>query len=187
MTLDPITVALITAILSALVSITSLGFSSRSQAKLAQLQSSLSIKEKITDEERLLLYKRLSEFYDPILVLLEVNRDIFLNLGPNSSIRKNPEIPTEEVHQIWLKLISEVILPNNEKICNLVTTNLHLISPTDNVEHYIKFVTHAHVYRVFREKPTSAYKFFQFPKELDNHVRQQRQDLYKQIERLRMK
>lgn len=187
MVFDPITVALITALLSAFVSFVSLGFSSKSQAKLAQLQSNLSTKEKITDEERSLLYKQLSEFYDPILVLLEVNKDIFLRLGPKSSIRHDIEILPEEVHEIWIKLLNDVILPNNEKICDILTTNLHLISAGDNIEHYIKFVTHAYVYRVFREKPTAAYKFFQFPKGLEEHVRRQRNDLYKQLEGIKMR
>lgn len=169
MTFDPAIVALITAILGAIISIISLVLSSKNQLNLAHVQSNLSIKEKVKEEERLLLYKRLSEFYDPILVLLEVNGDIFQRLGPGSRIRVNIEIPQEEIGEVWIQLLNDVILPNNEEIIKIIKTKLHLMSPDDDIIPYINFVTHAHVYKIFRDKPISAYKFFQFPKGLEYH------------------
>lgn len=182
MTFDPAIVALITAVIGAIVSIISLVLSSKNQINLAHVQSNLSIKEKVKEEDRLLVYKQLSEFYDPILVLLEVNGDIFNRLGPGSPIRSNMEIPQEEIAEVWGKLLNDVILPNNDEIGRIVKAKLHLMSAGDEIAPYIKFVTHAHAYKIFRGKPISAYKFFQFPKGIENHVRQQREKLYEQIE-----
>ncbi|HLO29339.1 MAG TPA: hypothetical protein VK249_09405, partial [Anaerolineales bacterium] len=135
-------------------------------------------------EKRNLLYSQLSEFYDPIFSLLSVNKRIFERIGPNSQARWDRTFPEEETAEVWNKLVERVITPNNLRVCEIIQTKLHLLSPDDTIEPYMEFITHAYAYQVFREKPYESYTLFQFPRTFFDHVENKRNVLRQRIEKV---
>ncbi|HLO17760.1 MAG TPA: hypothetical protein VK206_23220 [Anaerolineales bacterium] len=138
----------------------------------------------IEQEKRNLLYSQLSEFYDPIFSLLSVNKRIFERIGPNSQARWDRTFPEEETAEVWNKLVERVITPNNLRVCEIIQTKLHLLSPDDTIEPYMEFITHAYAYQVFREKPYESYTLFQFPRTFFDHVENKRNVLRQRIEKV---
>lgn len=184
MIVDESIATLITAAIAAVVAIISLIVSIRTERERTKLESGLGIAQEIEQEKRRLLYAQLSEFYDPILALLSVNKSIFERIGPDSDARWDRSHPQEETATVWKELIAEVIDPNNLRICEIVEKKLHLIAPDDSIEPYLEFSTHAHAYRVFKEQPYEAYRLFRFPRGFLQHVEVQRNNLRQQMEKL---
>lgn len=184
MVVDQGLAAIVAAIVGAVVATVSLFVSIRTEKERIQLESRLNLLLGIEQEKRNLFYAQLSEFYDPIFSLISVNRKIFKRIGPSSETRYNRSFPDEETAEVWNKLVQQVIIPNNMKVCEIIQTKLHLLAPGDSVEPYMEFITHAYAYQVFREKPYEAYKLFQFPQYFFDHVEAQRNVLRQRLERV---
>lgn len=184
MTIDSGVAALVSAIIAAVVAIISLVVSIRTERERIHLESRLNLVLGIEQEKRNLLYSQLSDFYDPIYSLLSVNKRIFERIGPTSRARWDRRFPEEETAEVWNKLVEVVIIPNNLRICEIIQTKLHLLSPEDEVEPYMEFITHAYAYQVFREKPYESYALFQFPRSFFDHVENKRNGLRQRIERI---
>lgn len=115
-----------------------------------------------------ILHRRLHEFYDPIYAHLLMNARTFSETGPNS-------FPTEHVRreaaaEVWNKIKSNVILPNNKKISDVITTKSHLIADDDDIVDYIQLLNHIAMYNVFQDTTTEIYSKFQYPKTSLRHV-----------------
>lgn len=184
MVIDRGVAALVAAALSAVVAIITLIISIRTERTRTRLESSLNLILGIEQEKRNLFYSQLSDFYDPIFSLLSINKRIFERIGPDSETRWDTAFPGDETAEVWNKLVERVITPNNLKICEIVQTKLHLLSPTDRIEPYMEFITHAYAYQVFREKPYEAYRLFRIPPNFFNHVESQRNALRRRVETL---
>src|SRR5688572_5037599 len=104
MVVDQGTAALGAAIIAAMVAVVTLLISIRTERNRVRLEAGLSITHGIEQERRNLLYSQLSEFYDPILALLSINRRIFERIGPNADVRWDQSYPEEETANVWSKL-----------------------------------------------------------------------------------
>lgn len=162
--------ALIVAAINAFVVVVGLFFNWLISTKRIQKESELNIHEGATKERRDFLQSQLVEFYNPIIALLSINREIHDKIGPSSNLRRNRTYPEQETAEIWNELVETVIIPNNARACNIIETKSHLISSQDHIEPYLKFIKHAYTYQVFRKKPYEAYELFQFPNDLLEHV-----------------
>lgn len=143
---------------------------SRAEKERARIQTTLNIFERVQLERRQHLYLQLSDFYDPIYALLTVNGMVFDRVGPASASRLDFQYPTEENARVWGELVESVILPNNRRICEIISTKLHLLHPDDSVESYMQFILHAQAYDVFRKAAYEAYREFRFPLGFQKHV-----------------
>ena len=101
---------------------------------------------------------------------MKVNNTVFSRFGPNSAIRHNQEYSARETAKVWRTLIENVILPNNEEICKIISEKKYLLAEGDDLNIYIDFVTHAQAYSVFKNSPFEAYSEFQFPVGFDQNV-----------------
>jgi hypothetical protein len=181
---DQATATLIAAVIAAFATIVNLIVSVVAQQKNIKTESRLSIVQDLRQEQRSLLRTQLSEFYDPIFALLSVNKSIFERIGPESDARWDRSYRQEETATVWSELVDEVITPNNSRVCEIVGTRLHLIAPSDTVQPYLEFATHAHAYQVFREQPYEAYDLFRYPSGFLQHVEAQRNNLRRQMDKL---
>lgn len=184
MTVDSGIAALVSAIIAAIVAVVSLYVSIKTEQERIHLEARLNLVIGIEQEKRSLAYAQLSEFYDPIFSLLSVNRRIFERIGPNSQTRWDRTFSEQETAEVWNKLVERVITPNNLKICEIIQTKLHLLSPDDKIEPYMEFITHAYAYQVFREKPYESYTLFQFPRTFFDHIESKRNFLRQRIQKL---
>jgi hypothetical protein len=99
-------------------------------------------------------------------------------------VRKSAEYDDAETAYVWQKLSDEVVVPNNERICAIIESNLHYISDGDSEKIYLEFVTHAHAYKVFKQHPYEAYSLFRFPEKILDLVSAARDDLRYQLREL---
>lgn len=177
LSLDKGWATLIAACLAALVSIASLVISILSSRAQARLTSRLTDWTNVSKEGRDYKLKQLTSFYDPIFTLLAANKHIFERIGPTSLARTKGKFNDEETAEVWDKLSIEVIVPNNEKICEIIEANLHFMSDSDDEAIYLEFVTHAHAYKVFKQGAYEAYQLFQFPKDFLTTVQSARAEV----------
>lgn len=168
---------LIASALAASISLLSLVvsvLSSRAQAKLA---ARLTDSTNISKESREYKLKQLTAFYDPVYTLLYANKAIFERIGPTSQARTDGKFNDEETAEVWRKLSEEVVVPNNQRICEIIQANLHYLSADDAETLYLEFLTHAHAYKVFKQGAYEAYRLFPFPKSLYDSVKKARATL----------
>ena len=168
---------LIAASLAALISLLSLLISIWSSRTQARLVGRLTDWTNVTKEGRDYKLKQLTSFYDRIYTLLAANKRIFERIGPTSATRKEEKFNDAETAEVWARLSAEVIVPNNTSICEIIETNLHFMSDTDDEALYLEFVTHAHAYKVFKQDAYEAYRLFPFPKELYSAVQRARAEV----------
>lgn len=147
------------------------------QRKHLSISSRLERTNDIDSEKRVRINKQLSEFYNPIVTLLSVNRDVFERIGPTSEARRSGKFNDEETAQVWGNLCKTVVVPNNMKVCELIEKNIHLIKSHTNEREYFDFLTHAHAYQVFKETTYEAYSLFTYPKGFLESVVLQRDEL----------
>lgn len=126
-----------------------------------RLDSRAAIRKEMSVSLINLTKERLIKFYDPMVTLLTINRDMFNTFGPKS-FPQETHLRIEAV-EVWNKIIDEVILPNNKKICELVLQHSHLIDDEDKLADYIEFVKHAKSYDVFRQTRNEIHKNFPYP------------------------
>lgn len=172
---------LVAACIAALVSTIGLFISyslSRGQEKL---KDRLELKRSIDKESREFKLKQLTEFYDPIYTLLSANKDVFERIGPTSEARRSGQFNDEETAEVWQKLSTEVIVPNNLKVSEIIQKRLHLLADSDCEAVYLEFVTHAQAYKVFKENAYEAYKLFPYPSAVFDAVVAKRRNIKKDI------
>lgn len=167
--------------LAALVSLVSLVvaiIASRSQSKLV---ARLSDSTNLSKEAREYKLKQLASLYDPLYTLLAANKSIFDRIGPTSSARRAGEFNDNETAEVWHKLSNEVVVRNNERICEIIQENLHYSAEADDEAIYLDFLTHAQAYKVFKQGAYEAYRLFPFPKPFFESVRGARAALRSEI------
>lgn len=113
----------------------------------------------------------LSEFYNPLLALLEINGEIFAKTGPPSF--PNTKIEADAATLIWNET-KKIILSNNEKISKILSEKNHLLHSTDRLDEYKKLLIHVAMYDTFQRIETDRYMDFRFPREIQAHVKLKR-------------
>lgn len=151
--------AVATAVAANIVALVSVGLQIRSSFRL------LGAERQIDAHGR-----RLTEFYGPLLSLLNANGDIFRRAGP-------PAFPREEgarrraAAASW-KIAKQKMLGNNAAIERLILEKAHHLAPGDELEAYMGLLLHVQMYQVFQEKETDWYlENFRFPVGIVGHVK----------------
>lgn len=95
---------------------------------------------------------------------LNENKNVFNSYGPYSDSAKNKPYETEKQ---WIRLSNKKIIPNNERIIEIVNKNSHLLRE-DEMQLFEDFKIHASgfAYNKSSEDLSSAVKFY--PKEFSN-------------------
>jgi hypothetical protein len=128
--------------------------------------------------------KSLAEFYDPLIALLSENREVFAQFGPRK-IEKLDDVDATVAAEVWSKMQSDLIVPNNEKISDIIQTKSHLVSQEDDFHPYLRLKLHIDSYAVFREVRSEVHDNFRFPNGIEERVRSQRQNQIKKLEETR--
>jgi uncharacterized membrane protein len=113
----------------------------------------------------------LNEFYNPLLALIDINREIFSKTGPQSFPIEEPALSAAAL--IW-KETRKKILANNAEIERILTTKSHLLQGTDTLDSYQALLVHVAMYETFQKIKTDLYKSFFFPVTIRDHVEKQR-------------
>lgn len=144
-----------------------------------RLDSKAAIKKELTLQSLNITKERLTKFYDPVIALLIINRDMFITFGPESF--PNERSLKIEASTIWNNIIDDVILPNNKRVCEIVLQYSHLIDKSDNIENYLDFVKHANSYSIFRNKRNEIHKNFPYPSQLISKVSVARENVRQKL------
>lgn len=113
----------------------------------------------------------LNDFYNPLLALMDMNKEIFDQTGPPSF--PNDEISRNAAGLVW-KRTKKKILVNNIDIETILRTKTHLLRETDSFEAYHRLLVHVAMYETFQQVETDLYRRFLFPADIRNHVAAQR-------------
>lgn len=113
----------------------------------------------------------LNDFYNPLLALLDINKEIFQNTGPLSFPQE--EIPRNAAGLVWGQT-KKKILSNNIDIEMILRTKTHLLIETDSLEAYHRLLVHVAMYEAFQRVETDLYTGFTFPEDIRGHVVAQR-------------
>lgn len=106
--------------------------------------------------------ERLEKFYDPIYTALLSNSSIFDAYGPQSFPKDSGVLETE-ASQVWQLLVENVIIPNNQKIGNVIQQFSHLKNNSDNLNSYLKYLVHLESFEHFVKYPNTIHKAFKYP------------------------
>ena len=106
--------------------------------------------------------EKLEKFYDPIFTTLKSNSSIFKAYGPSTFPRDSGVLETE-ASQVWQKLVENVIIPNNQKIENVIQQFSHLKNTADNIDMYLEYLVHLESFRHFISNPNTIHKAFKYP------------------------
>jgi hypothetical protein len=109
----------------------------------------------------------LSEFYNPLQALLDINGEVFGKTGP-------PSFPEGEIERgaaalVWAET-KKIILENNRRILEILRTKTHRLHGADNLAAYNELMIHLAMYETFQTIPTDRYRGFQFPKSVREHL-----------------
>jgi hypothetical protein len=118
-----------------------------------------------------LLSAALSEFYNPLLALIDINGEIFAKTGPPSFPRDEPGRSAAGL--VW-KETKKKILANNVDVERILRTKSHLLQGADTLEAYHPLLVHVAMYETFQAVATDLYKAFFFPSGIRDHIVQQR-------------
>jgi hypothetical protein len=129
--------------------------------------------------------QQLSQFYDPIIALLNTNSEIFSSFGPHT-FPEDPYLGEEALH-IWDILVDKVILPNNTEIVTIIKKSSHLMSEEDNFELYLNFMKHALSYEAFRDTPNQLHANFSYPKDFYPNVKKYRNNVLDELRKFETK
>lgn len=177
---------LVAACIASVASVVGLFISYSLSKNQEKLKDRLELKRSIDKESREFKLKQLTEFYDPIYTLLSANRDVFERIGPTSEARRCGQFNDEETAEVWQKLSTEVVVPNNLKASEIIRQKLHLLADSDSDAAYLDFVTHAQAYKVFKDKAYEAYRLFPYPASAFDSVTNERNkiknDIFKSYE-----
>lgn len=98
-----------------------------------------------------------------ILPIIKDNEYIFKNCGPNSGANELGVLRTDLT--VWNNLKRESIIPNNQKIRDLIEQNKGLI-PTQYQEIFNRLLLHIKAFEEHVKNPFFDYTPYQFPKEI---------------------
>lgn len=134
-------------------------------------QSSRSFRAMLKQRKIETLAASLSEFYNPMLALIDINGEIFSQTGP-------PSFPQEEIARsaaarIWRETRKR-ILANNLQIETILRTKTHHIRSPDSLDMYRRLLVHVAMYDAFQTVETDLYVGFQFPAGIRAHIETQR-------------
>lgn len=135
------------------------------------VQSSRSFKAVLKQRKIEQLAASLSEFYNPLLAILDINREIFLRTGPPSFPAQDPA--RSAAAMIWRET-KKKILANNIQIETILRTRTHLIRGPDSLDNYQRLLVHVAMYETFQKVETDIYERFQYPADIRVHVDVQR-------------
>lgn len=127
--------------------------------------------------------QQLSEFYDPLYSMMRANGSVFRNFGPNAF--PDDDIRSKSAAENWENLKKRVILPNNQKMVDILRSKSHLMSKSDRIDNYIPLNNHLQFYEVFVESPTELYDKFRFPEGIVDHVEEKREELVAELNELK--
>ncbi|MEG3087425.1 hypothetical protein [Sphingomonas sp. PB4P5] len=113
----------------------------------------------------------LNDFYNPLLALMDINKEIFEKTGP-------PSFPEDEVFRnaaglVW-KQTKKKILANNIGIEAILRTKTHLLGESDSLDSYHRLLVHVAMYETFQRVETDLYRSFLFPGDIRSHIVAQR-------------
>lgn len=127
--------------------------------------------------------QQLTEFYNPLYTLLQVNRDVFEAIGPQTF----PDDPNrrDAAGELWEATKKSVVIPNNKKIQGVLRNKSHLISSDDGLSAYLSLINHVAMFEIFQDIPTELYARFQFPTGILEHTERQREQLLIKLNHLK--
>jgi hypothetical protein len=128
-----------------------------------------SIKKEIIISKIKIERERLEKFYDPIFTTLKSNSSIFNSYGPQTFPKDNGVLETE-ASEVWKKLVKNVIIPNNKKICDTIQQFSHLIDSEDSITNYLEYSVHANSFEHFVDFPNALHKAFKYPNNFITNV-----------------
>lgn len=143
--------------------------------------TSESIKKDIITSKIKIERERLEKFYDPIFTTLKSNASIFNAYGPNSFPRDSGVLETE-ASQVWQQVVENVIIPNNQKIENVIQQFSHLKNEKDNIDFYLEYLVHLESYRHFIKTPNPIHKAFRYPSHFINNVELNRNEIINRLQ-----
>lgn len=135
--------------------------------------TSEAIKKDIVTAKIRIERERLEKFYDPIYTTLKSNSSLFNAYGPSTFPQDGGVLETEAA-QVWRQLVENVIIPNNQKIENVIQQFSHLKDEDDNLEVYLEYLVHLESYRHFILNPNTLHKAFKYPSKFIDNVEQYR-------------
>lgn len=147
-----------------------------------RIESKAAIKNELKMNAISIKRDQLSLLYDPLIALTNTNSSVFKSFGP----RTFPEDmhKGEEAKHIWDKLVSSVILPNNEEIVKTIKSYSHLMNPEDDFDLYLNFMKHAASYEAFRQTPNEIHNGFSYPSEFLPNVKKHRETILTELRAL---
>jgi hypothetical protein len=102
------------------------------------------------------------EVYKAIYPIIKDNEYIFKSVGPNSNARETDDLRSDLT--LWYKYRSEAIIPNNQKIKEILLKNKSLFKETE-LEVVQKMITHIDAFEEHVKNPDFDYSEHQFPTE----------------------
>jgi hypothetical protein len=124
--------------------------------------------------------ERLEKFYDPIFITLKSNGEIFKAYGPNTFPRDSGVLETE-ASEVWKLITQNVIIPNNNKICDTIQQYSHLIGKNDSINGYLNYFIHSESFEHFIKFPNTLHKAFKYPNEFITKVEENRNKVLKEL------
>ena len=113
----------------------------------------------------------LNDFYNPLLALMEMNKEIFQKTGPASF--PQDELSRNAAGLVW-KQTKKRILKNNTDLETILRTKTHLLGEADSFDSYHRLLVHVAMYETFQRVETDLYRGFLFPGDIRSHVVTQR-------------
>lgn len=104
-----------------------------------------------------------------ISLLLEDNNKYYRSFAPNSSAVNSDE-PLREDTTLWEDIKKNKLVPNNQAILNLITTNKDLI-PSEHQDKFTKMEFHIAAFDAHVRNPQFEYSQYMFPKDFDKLIR----------------
>jgi hypothetical protein len=108
----------------------------------------------------------LQHFYDPLHLLLRMNRTMLASFGPAT----NRDTEDDHAADFWQHVVMTFILPNNAIILDLLKSKSSYIAPWDSHDKYIALAQHIISYARFREAPVGAGGRVRFPADIVQQV-----------------
>lgn len=115
-------------------------------------------------------YRNLKKAAAPILKLMNDNKRVFENFGPNSGA--GTVGPYRNYLEVWEEQKTTRIIPNNRKI-EKILTHIKELSETESIE-ISKMLNHIAAFEKHCEEPTFDYSETQFPQSFSHLITQYR-------------
>ncbi len=128
--------------------------------------------------------EKLEMLYNPIFTILNINSEMFNSYGPNTFpktvVTAEENALMTEALNTWNKIVEDVIIPNNEKICEIIYKYSHFLE-SEGADKYLDYVIHAKSYKHFIKYPNSLHKKFKYPSDFIVSVANKRQEIFSDL------